>query len=126
MVYKDYELAPSNRVLEKRNSKTLLNTRKSLASGNSLLSTTYYYIILFGSFSYFLKKFYVPNRLQYNLFSIVSAGLISYSLASKYEHSALLFLGDVNEYRYLNQQGMKNYFGLAERDENRRSVTLYS
>lgn len=126
MVYKDYELAPSNRVLESRSSGSLLDKRKSSAKGNNLLAFTYYHIILIGSFGYFLRKFYIPNRLSYNLFSLVSAGLISSSLASKYEHSAFLFLGDVNEYNYLERKGMNYLFRMAQKDENRNSVTLYS
>jgi hypothetical protein len=126
MVYKDYELAPSNRVLEKRNSGFLFDKRMNSVSGKSPLSYAYYNIILLGSFSYFLRKFYVPKNLYNNLFSILSAGIISFSLASKYEHSALLFLGDVNEYRYLHQKGMQYYFKKAESAQNNHSVTLYS
>src|ERR1700749_1975807 len=99
MVWKDYELTPSNRVLEQRDRLNPYWQTYGVVSGFDGYYTKFlYYGLVTGVFYYFGKKFYTPGNVKGSILGLLSAGLMSYLVGRKFSHTCLYMVGDPNEY----------------------------
>jgi hypothetical protein len=127
MVYLDYEIAPSNRVFEQRIKGRSLEKRMKAVRGHNFFTLGMKYSILFGSFGYFLKRFYIPGHVISNAASILIALSMSNYLAHQYDAINLLTIGDVNEFFDLTENNRKTsqLFSFIEYQEANKLFNKY-